>query len=106
MALDLSAVGKELPATTYEYGDRDVILYALGIGATTEDLQFVYELSKMASVEARHAAYFRDLLRHNTFADSSVVDVYGLDLAATPQLVLEDAYKFLHTRYDASKLPG
>jgi acyl dehydratase len=43
MALDLSAVGKELPASTYEYNDRDVILYALGVGATTEELEFVYE---------------------------------------------------------------
>jgi acyl dehydratase len=45
MALDLSAVGKELPATTYEYTDRDLMLYALGVGATTKDLPFVYEKS-------------------------------------------------------------
>ncbi len=43
MALDLSAVGKELPASTYEYNNRDVMLYALGVGATTDDLPFVYE---------------------------------------------------------------
>jgi len=43
MALDLSAVGKELPAQTYQYTDRDVILYALGVGATTGELDFVYE---------------------------------------------------------------
>lgn len=43
MALDLSAIGKELPATTYEYTDREVMLYALGVGATTEELDFVYE---------------------------------------------------------------
>jgi acyl dehydratase len=43
MALDLSAVGKELPPSTYEYGDREVILYALGVGATTQELDFVYE---------------------------------------------------------------
>jgi len=43
MALDLSAVGKPLPVQTYEYTDRDVILYALGIGATTDELDFVYE---------------------------------------------------------------
>jgi acyl dehydratase len=35
------AVGIELPATTYEYEDRDVMLYALGIGAT--ELPFVFE---------------------------------------------------------------
>jgi len=40
-ALGPDAVGIELPATTYEYDDRDVMLYALGIGAT--ELSFVYE---------------------------------------------------------------
>jgi acyl dehydratase len=35
------AVGIELPATTYEYTDRDVMLYNLGIGAT--ELPFVFE---------------------------------------------------------------
>ncbi len=43
MALDLSAVSKELPPSTYEYTDRDVMLYALGVGATTDELDFVYE---------------------------------------------------------------
>ena len=43
MALDLSAVGKELAPSTFEYNDRDVMLYALGVGATTDDLTFVYE---------------------------------------------------------------
>lgn len=43
MALDLSAVGKELAPSTFEYTDRDVMLYALGVGATTDDLEFVYE---------------------------------------------------------------
>ena len=40
-SLGPDAVGIELPATTYEYDDRDVMLYNLGIGAT--DLPFVYE---------------------------------------------------------------
>jgi len=43
MTIDLSAVGKQLPPSTYEYNDRDVMLYALGVGATTDDLSFVYE---------------------------------------------------------------
>ena len=42
-ALGPDAVGVELPATTYQYDDRDVMLYALGIGAT--ELPFVYERS-------------------------------------------------------------
>ncbi len=43
MAIDASAVGKELPETTFEYTDRDVMLYALGVGATAQDLKFVFE---------------------------------------------------------------
>src|SRR5574341_1873145 len=35
------AVGIELPANTFEYTDRDVMLYALGIGAT--ELDFIFE---------------------------------------------------------------
>ncbi|MGQ9475549.1 MAG: MaoC/PaaZ C-terminal domain-containing protein [Actinomycetota bacterium] len=45
MPIDISVVGKELPALDYEYTVRDVILYALGVGAgyEDEDLKFVYE---------------------------------------------------------------
>ena len=35
------AAGIELPATTFEYEDRDVMLYAIGVGAT--ELDFVFE---------------------------------------------------------------
>lgn len=35
------AVGTELPPTVYQYTDRDVMLYAVGVGAT--ELEFVYE---------------------------------------------------------------
>jgi 3-hydroxyacyl-CoA dehydrogenase/3a,7a,12a-trihydroxy-5b-cholest-24-enoyl-CoA hydratase len=43
MAIDLSLVGQKLPPTTFEYNDRDVILYALGVGAGTDELQYVFE---------------------------------------------------------------
>jgi len=43
MPIDASAVGKQLPQTTFEYTDRDVMLYALGVGCTTAELPFVYE---------------------------------------------------------------
>jgi acyl dehydratase len=35
------AAGIELPETTFEYNDRDVMLYAVGVGAT--ELDFVFE---------------------------------------------------------------
>ena len=43
MPMDLSAVGKELTPATFEYTQKDVMLYALGVGATTDELDFVYE---------------------------------------------------------------
>jgi acyl dehydratase len=43
MAIDLSLVGQKLPPSTFEYDDRDVMLYALGVGAGTDELQYVFE---------------------------------------------------------------
>jgi len=43
MPVDLSAVGKKLPPTVYEYGEKEVMLYALGVGAGPDELEFVYE---------------------------------------------------------------
>ena len=41
--LDLSLVGKKSPENIYEFKSKDVILYALGIGAQISELQFIYE---------------------------------------------------------------
>jgi len=43
MPVDLKAVGKKLGAVTHTYTERDVMLYALGVGCGTDDLQFTYE---------------------------------------------------------------
>src|ERR1051325_11944837 len=43
MPVDLKAVGKKLGAVTHTYTERDVMLYALGVGAGADDLQFTYE---------------------------------------------------------------
>jgi len=45
MPVDLSVVGRKLEPTTHRYEEKDVMLYALGIGAGTEpdELDFVYE---------------------------------------------------------------
>ncbi|KAJ7650354.1 hydroxysteroid dehydrogenase [Roridomyces roridus] len=41
--LVLDAKNIEIPADHYTFTERDVILYNLGIGATAQDLQWVYE---------------------------------------------------------------
>jgi acyl dehydratase len=43
MPIHLSAVGKKLGAVTHTYTERDVMLYALGVGAGTDELQFTYD---------------------------------------------------------------
>ena len=43
MTLDLSAIGKKLGPITSEYGWKDVVLYALGVGAGFDELGYVYE---------------------------------------------------------------
>lgn len=41
--IDASLVGFELPALVHRWTVRDVILYALAVGATADDLDLVYE---------------------------------------------------------------
>jgi acyl dehydratase len=43
MPIDLSYIGKKLGSVTYTYTERDVMLYALGVGAGVDELPFVYE---------------------------------------------------------------
>lgn len=43
MALDLSLVGKESAPSTFTYAWKDVVLYALGVGAKKDELDYLYE---------------------------------------------------------------
>lgn len=43
MPIDLSYVGKTLDKVTFSYTERDVMLYALGVGCGREQLRFTYE---------------------------------------------------------------
>jgi acyl dehydratase len=43
MPLDLSLVGKPGPPSTYDYSWKDTVLYALGVGAKREELDYVFE---------------------------------------------------------------
>jgi len=41
--VDLSVIGKQTEPVVFEYTWRDVVLYALGVGAAAEELSLVYE---------------------------------------------------------------
>jgi acyl dehydratase len=43
MALDLSLIGRAGEPATFDYGWKDVVLYALGIGAKADELDYLYE---------------------------------------------------------------
>lgn len=43
MAFDLSIVGKPGEPSTFEYAWKDIVLYALGIGAKIDELDYLYE---------------------------------------------------------------
>ncbi|MFX1326515.1 MAG: MaoC/PaaZ C-terminal domain-containing protein [Promethearchaeota archaeon] len=41
--LNIEVIGKKFPEVTFKYDWKDVVLYALGIGAQVDELQFLYE---------------------------------------------------------------
>ena len=43
MALDLSSIGKRIGPLTRDYNWKDVVLYALGVGAGFDELEYCYE---------------------------------------------------------------
>ncbi len=58
---------------------------------------------KIVSVEARHAAYIRDLLSPGSFADG--LDANALEISRTPLQVLAIAGTYVTTKINASNLP-
>ncbi len=82
--------------------DLSVSAYAGVIRVLTNNDQ-ILALSKISSVDARHAGYVRDLLSHNTFA--SVVGANSLDNVIAPLAGFTALEKYIETKFDISKLP-
>lgn len=60
---------------------------------------------KIVSVEARHAAYIRDLITPGSFAADDQVDpASGLDMSNTPQVVIAAAQMYITQTIDASSV--
>jgi len=116
-ALGSAAIGSlEVDFSSINFGDRNSVLGAamafedLGVGAyngagvrlTTDT--YLVAAGKIVSVEARHAAYVRDLISNGTFASSPQVDSNGLDKALTPDVVLAAAGKYIKTKITVTNL--
>lgn len=117
-ALAGDAIGAlEVDFSSINFGSRDSVL---GAAKTFEDLgvsayngagklitkaDYLVLAGKIVSVEARHAAYIRDLISNGTFADNTVIDGNGLDKSRMPSEVLAAAGVYIKTKINASSLP-
>ena len=113
---------KAIPALTLDFSSinfssRDSVLMAAkafedlgvtaynGAGKLIVNPDYLVLAGKIVSVEARHAAYIRDLLSNGSFADNTALDANALDMARTPSEVLMIAGPFVKTKINASNLP-
>lgn len=87
-------------AQTFE--DLGVSAYN-GAGKYIKTPDYLVLAGKIVSVEARHAAYIRDLLNANSFSD--VADSNGLDLVKSPTDVFSAASAFIKTKINTNTLP-
>lgn len=108
LEVDFSAVNfssrDSVLATAKAFEDLGVSAYN-GAGKLLTSPDFLLLAGKIVSVEARHAALIRDLIANGTFADSTVIDMNGLDKSRSPMEVLQIAAPFVKTKINASNLP-
>ncbi|MEO8819627.1 MAG: ferritin-like domain-containing protein [Ginsengibacter sp.] len=90
--------------TSKAFEDLGVSAYN-GAGQLLVNPDYLTIAGKIVSVEARHAAWIRDIIGANTFAGMDVVDMNGLDVARNPNAVLAIAGTYIKTKIDASNLP-
>jgi len=88
-------------AKTFE--DLGVAAYN-GAGIRLVSNDYLLLAGKIVSVEARHAAYVRDLISNGSFANTEVVNANGLDQAFTPAQVLAAAGGFIKTKINVINL--
>jgi Ferritin-like domain len=74
-----------------------------GMGQLFTSSVYLRQIAEIVSVEARHAAYVRDLLSYGSFIDDTFIN--GLDKQQTPAEVLAALSPFLISKLDASHLP-
>ncbi|MEO6837182.1 MAG: ferritin-like domain-containing protein [Ginsengibacter sp.] len=90
--------------TAMAFEDLGVSAYN-GAGKLITNPDYLTLAGKIVSVEARHAAWIRDIITPNSFADSTALDMNALDKERNPNDVLAIAGTYLKTKLDASNLP-
>ena len=74
-----------------------------GAGKLLKTAAYLVIAGQIVSVEARHAAYVRELVTPGSFASNDIVDATtGLDKAMTPVEVIAAAQGFITEKLDAS----
>lgn len=91
-------------ATSKAFEDLGVSAYN-GAGRLIMNPDYLVLAGKIVSVEARHAAYIRDLISNGSFADDTTVDAMGLDKTRKPLEVLAIAGAYIKTKIIATNLP-
>lgn len=93
--------GTAVIATAKAFEDLGVQAYD-GAGYLIQNTDYLTLAGKIVSVEARHAAYLRNLVKFGDYAGSDVVDNNGLNKSSTIAEVLAIANTFLKTKVNAS----
>ena len=89
--------------TAQAFEDLGVSAYD-GAGYLLQNTTYLLLAGKIVSVEARHAAYIRELVAVNSFLGDQV-DANSVNIARTPNEVLAIAAPFIKTKINASNLP-
>ncbi|SHF99833.1 ferritin-like domain-containing protein [Pedobacter caeni] len=90
--------------TAKAFEDLGVSAYN-GAGSLLKSTVYLTLAGKIVSVEARHAAYIRELISPNSFSNVEVVDmVNGLDKSRNPMEVLNIAAGFVKTKINVINL--
>lgn len=89
--------------TAQAFEDLGVTAYD-GAGYLLKDANFLLLAGKIVSVEARHAAYIRELVSANSFLGDQV-DSNSVNISRTPAEVLAIAGTYIKTKINASNLP-
>jgi hypothetical protein len=88
-------------AAAKAFEDTGVSAYN-GAGYLIQNTDYLLLAGKIVSVEARHAAYIRNLVSPGSFADSTILDASGMDKPQTIAQVLAIANTYLTTKVSAS----